>query len=484
MKQRQYIDFKLYLTRPPDGQGACQVALLPTPEVGESMTPVNVPADQAPTEDLIDQLANRSITARQLIDLGTRLANCLLPADGKSSIREQFGKAYDLAGPEGGVRLRLIITDHSLKQWPWEYVYQNFLPGPDSPEGFLALNRRISLVRDEPLPFPHPRLDKSAVDLSEIRILVAAASPKAPGLSPLDVQKEVDLITTAVKGFNLEGVRVITDPVLINVTRQQLSDALLKKPYIFHFAGHGTRVVGRDDFNRSPEKESVSLILAQEGASDKEDRISAEELVRILRGAGTRLVVLTACYSAKRNERYPWDDVAGALVSAEIPAVIAMQYEVVDEQASAFSRNLYTALGLGLSLDEAVWSGRAAMLQAASNDLEPRVDVQWGVPVLYSRLLDGALFPERMERATASAEVFRKVFSQTVTGIQKGELTGVKVELIKNGVKIVQKVKQATGKVTGIEAGTAGAGANIVVEQEFDQVGEGAIVIGGKFNEL
>ena len=49
MNQRQYIDFKLFLTRPPDGQG-CQVALLPTPEVGETITPVNVPADQLPTE--------------------------------------------------------------------------------------------------------------------------------------------------------------------------------------------------------------------------------------------------------------------------------------------------------------------------------------------------------------------------------------------------------------------------------------------------
>ena len=44
MKQRQYIDFKLFLTRPPDGQG-CQIALLPTPEVGETTTPVTILAD-------------------------------------------------------------------------------------------------------------------------------------------------------------------------------------------------------------------------------------------------------------------------------------------------------------------------------------------------------------------------------------------------------------------------------------------------------
>jgi hypothetical protein len=34
--QRHYIDFKLYLTRAPDEQSTCLVALLPTTEVGES----------------------------------------------------------------------------------------------------------------------------------------------------------------------------------------------------------------------------------------------------------------------------------------------------------------------------------------------------------------------------------------------------------------------------------------------------------------
>ena len=33
MPPRNYIDFKLYLTAASDGKGACQVALLPTPEV-------------------------------------------------------------------------------------------------------------------------------------------------------------------------------------------------------------------------------------------------------------------------------------------------------------------------------------------------------------------------------------------------------------------------------------------------------------------
>ena len=195
-------------------------------------------------------------------------------------------------------------------------------------------------------------------------------------------------------------------------------------------------------------------------------------------------MVLGACDTGQRDARYPWDDVAGALVSAEIPAVIAMQYEVVDAQATAFGRNFYTALGLGLSLDEAVWSGRAAMLQATSGDATAPVNVQWGVPVLYSRLSDGALFPERMAKATAAAETFLKVFSQTVTGIQTGELTGVDVEMIKNGVKVVQTLKTVTGHVTGIKTIETGDNVNIQVEQVIETVEKDAVIIGYQADEI
>ena len=44
--ERKYIDFKLYLTKAPDETGACQVSLLPTPKVGETVTPVVVPIEK------------------------------------------------------------------------------------------------------------------------------------------------------------------------------------------------------------------------------------------------------------------------------------------------------------------------------------------------------------------------------------------------------------------------------------------------------
>jgi hypothetical protein len=316
-------------------------------------------------------------------------------------------------------------------------------------------------------------------------MLIAAALPK--GERELDLDEEIKNIEGIVSGFDLAGMQ-IRPKIVKDATREDLKQALLgtSSAYIFHFAGHGTIGTKRDDFNRGVPKESGYILLLADHITRQRDRVSAEELARYLHGAGVRLAVLGACHSGARNATYPWDGVASALAANGIPAIIAMQYEVIDQQAIAFSRAFYAGLGLGLSLDEAVWSGRVAMLETTSTELDAIVNVEWGVPVLYSRLPNGALFPERIKQSGAgpAAEAFRKVFTQTVTGIQEGTMTGVTVGLIQNGVKVVQKVKEARGNITGIQVGTAGANANIVVEQEIETVGKDSIIIGGTFDEI
>ncbi len=483
MPKRNYIDFKLYLTGAADGNGACQVSLLPTPEVGEAIMPVNVAHEKAPNNDLQAFLASKQITLRKLAEFGKQLADCLLP---EGPIRDLFYDAYRHAGEDQGVRLRLIIADHALKAWPWEFVYLDLLGnGPDSMRGFLALNKSISIVRHEPLPFPHPAPVAAPTGLTNLPMLIAAALPK--GEPKLDLEQEINNIAGVVGSFNLAGMR-ITPKILKDATRNDLKQALLApdSAYIFHFAGHGSTGTQRDDFNRGVPKESGAILLLADHVSRTRDRVSAEDLARYLHGAGVRLAVLGACRSGARNATYPWDGVASALAANGIPAIIAMQYEVVDLQAIAFSRAFYAALGLGLSLDEAAWSGRVAMLETTSRDLDALVNVEWGVPVLYSRLPDGALFPERIEQSGSgpAAETFRKVFTQTVNGIQAGTMIGVKVGLIQNGVEIIQKVKSVQGDVTGIQAGTVGANANIMVQQEVDVIEKGGKVIGAEMDIL
>jgi len=235
-KPRPYLDFNLYLTRPPDGKSACQVALLPTPEVGETITPVAVPLEESPPPDALQLLAAKQGTFGSMVALGKKLANCLLPEE---IIRERFRAAYDRAGTDGGVRLRLIIADNALKAWPWEYAFFDLVGGSESKSmlGFLALNPRISLVRHEPLPHPHPAREKTTEDVTDIRMAFASALPKKQ--PKLQLHKDLAVIKEALKGFNVEGVRFTLDPVLTNATPDDLAQKLPKGTHIFHFAGHG-----------------------------------------------------------------------------------------------------------------------------------------------------------------------------------------------------------------------------------------------------
>ena len=462
-KPRQYIDFKLYLTRPPDGKG-CQVALLPTPEVGESTTPVTISAEKGPPVSLLPLIASKGITLRRLVEFGKGLANWLLPDErinDQEPIRDLFVDALKRAGNQGGVRLRLIIADSSLKQWPWEYVYfdPSGVGGPDAMSGFLALDPRISVVRHEPLPHPHPARNDTGADVADLRMVIAAASPKTQ--RELKVEQEVSYITGALQDFNVDGMRLTAVPVL-DATPPDVANALrgAGSTFVFHFAGHGiTEAAKRDPFSIGQTREEGFLYFLDDKTTKTEAKVRADDLAPLLQAAGVRLAVFGACYSGMRSERYPWDGVAGALAKRDIPAAITMQYEVIDTHAIAFTKAFYGTLAAGLSLDEAMSAGRLAMYGVTSDQLDQPGFLEWGVPVLYSRLADGQLFPERMERAGATAQQLRATIQQTVDTIAKtGRVTGIKVKGPGEPFEVIQKVGVVGGELLGADIDTSTSG--------------------------
>ncbi len=471
-KPRSYIDFKLYLTRPPDGKG-CQVALLPTPEVGESITPVTTSAEKGPPADLLPLIASKGITLRKLVEFGKGLANWLLPGErinDQEPIRDLFVDALKRAGNLGGVRLRLIIADGSLKQWPWEYAYfdPSGVGGPDAMSGFLVLDPRISVVRHEPLPHPHPATKVTGAEVTDLRLVIAAASPKTQ--RPLNVDQEVAYITGSLKDFEVDGTRLTAVRVL-DATPPEVANALrgAGSTYIFHFAGHGiTEAARRDPFSIGQIREEGFLYFIDDKTAKTEAKVRADDLASLLQAAGVRLAVFGACYSGLRSERYPWDGVAGALAKRDIPAAITMQYEVIDTHAIAFTKAFYSTLAAGLSLDEAMSAGRLAMYGVTSAQLDQPGFLEWGVPVLYSRLTDGQLFPERMERAGATAQALRNTIQQTVDTITKtGKVLGIEVKGAGGAFQLVQKAGVVEGEMVGAKLDTATSG---TVQQEAKTV--------------
>jgi CHAT domain-containing protein len=107
------------------------------------------------------------------------------------------------------------------------------------------------------------------------------------------------------------------------------------------------------------------------------------------------LVMLDACNSAELTID-PYRSVASALVRAQIPAVIAMQFTVPQEATRAFAGEFYRALAEGLPIDACVTEGRKAVM----NETGLR-NPDWGIPVVYTRAPDGKLFD--LPRTPASA---------------------------------------------------------------------------------
>ena len=153
---------------------------------------VSLPLD---VRQRIGSLQRRQLTLKEMIDLGEELGGALFPP----RIRSFFNASLNrLKNDEEGLRIRLRLDTYGLAELPWEYVY---LPSPDTPEerrgpeGFLALNRRVSLVRYEILGQPVVSLDPGVVP---IRMVALLASPIDPDYEALDVAAERRNIERAV----------------------------------------------------------------------------------------------------------------------------------------------------------------------------------------------------------------------------------------------------------------------------------------------
>ena len=143
-------------------------------------------------------------------------------------------------------------------------------------------------------------------------------------------------------------------------------------------------------------------VLFLVGADGKSRAVPARELGIMLHDHHTlRLAVLNACEGARTGIDNPLGGVAQGLVRHGIPASVAMQFEISDGAAIAFSGEFYRALADGLPVDAATVEARKAILAEGS-------DVEWGTPVLYLRAADGAVFEIPQGAAGPSTDVREK----------------------------------------------------------------------------
>ena len=392
----------------------------------------------------------KTLDWQSVIQLGEWLGKVLFP----EPVRQLLLRSIDLVkARKKGLRIRLLL-EGLLNNVPWEFVLINRGGGEAAVTDFLALMPDVSIARHQAAALPPWEIKAEHT----ARLVVALASPK--GYEALNTNEEQRVIEQAIKGNIRIKANFVTDAA---------PETLLKdvgKVHLFHFAGHGIF-----ESKLSPESgkgEGKGFIILDNG-SNEAALMSAGQLALRLRQAGVRAAVLGACHSGRRDHVNVWSSVAAALLKAELGAVVGMQYPIQDDSAIAFAEAFYRALVSGLSMDEAVTSGRMAI---------PLTDSRgWGVPVLYLRASDGVIFPEyaadlTLEQARKQIRVKIKQQAQVI----KGKMTGVEVTRMTRGeVNVKQTIGTVTesGEVTGFKAEQMGDG-SVESDQTVDKV-EGSV---------
>jgi hypothetical protein len=265
-------------------------------------------------------------------------------------------------GPGLRIRLRLNDVPH-LAGLPWEYLYDA------EGRGFLALSGRTPVVRYLELS---EGLATLLVD-PPLRVLAVISTPR--GYRELaEADEEWRRLGAALEPLLRNG--------LIEVERlERPTPAALEarlrtgEPvHVLHFVGHG----GFSELRG----EGVLVFEDEDGNGVP---VAGPSLAYLLQDhPSLRLAVLNACNGARSSHENTFAGTAQVLVQHGVPAVIAMQTEVMDETACSFAEKFYRGLAAGLPVDACIGEVRRAL--AAERNPE------WGTPVLYLRATDGRLF--------------------------------------------------------------------------------------------
>jgi tetratricopeptide (TPR) repeat protein len=280
------------------------------------------------------------------------------------------------ANPDGIEQLSKGVD--LLWRVPWEYLHD----GND----FLALSGKAFLTR-KPIGLGEIEATESPQPL---RLLVVVPNPN--GVPELNSEKEIGVIQEVVDPARRNGwleVDYLETATLSNI-RSKIKHF---QPHILHYTGHGGKL-----------PISNETYLACEDDDSELKPLFGDDIRRITAGSTSlQLVVLSGCMTAQTHYHDALKGIGTNLLLGNLPAVVAMQYSILDESGIEFARKFYAELSLGSSVLEAVNEVRFRLYDLRGGD---RAD--WGLPALYMRtselrLINIALPPQ--PQATKVEEV-------------------------------------------------------------------------------
>jgi CHAT domain/SIR2-like domain len=358
-----------------DRREADSYHVLASTRSAEASTSFELPFSALEVENFILRVSRprgrRRVDTSALADarqFGGRLFKALFRTQINGLYRDTLSRAR---GEGRGVRITLCLSGSpELIDVPWEYLYDH----PD----FLAVSAFTPVVRYLDLPRAHRPLLVEA----PLRLLGIVSSPAE--YEQLDVDRERGNLERALSGLTETGA--VELHWLERPTLGALLHALQTEPFhALHYIGHGA-------YDRDAER---GVLLFEDDAGWARP-VSGDKLGMILHDfSSLRLAVLNACEGARTARTDPFAGVAGSLVQRDIPAVVAMQFEISDEAAIVFANGFYQPLATGFPVDASLAAARLAMLAERSDDIE------WGTPVLFMRVPDGRIFDLGAQRESA-----------------------------------------------------------------------------------
>ena len=365
--------------------------------------------------------------------VGTRLWHVLLPNGAPAAVRTSL--ARDLRQGTATVRLNLPA---SLAVLPWELLCD---PQQAADQGFLALRR------------PLVRLVTGGADLPLIapplRVLLLIAAPPRIEQHRMDVESERAAVEQATRAFREAGLLHLR--VEDSVTPPRVLQALMQfKPHIVQYIGYGGYA------------EEVGGFLEWEDEQGEPFRQSDAKFADLLRPRGVRLVVLQGCETATSDRHTDFTGVAGSLLDAGVPAVLAQQAKFTYESSQRASAMLYTALTSGLSIAEASFALRQALVQAERFD--------WAVPILRTTAGGAAVFLDTDAAAGGHDPALDQRGAATSLPAPTGVFVGRQVEL--RALRTLLERAPGSGAVLALITGPGGVGKSTLAAQALRRYGK------------
>ena len=325
-------------------------------------------------------------------------------------VRSVFDSARASAeASEAALRLRLFIGPgaphlHSVR---WETLRDPRTGGPLLTGQNVVFSRYLSSIDWRPVPL---RVK------GELRALVVIANPSGPPdesgretggrpLLPIDVEGERDRATASLRSIPAEFLASGGTATIDNLIAHLRAGKDGFNFDVLYLVCHGTAVRGEPELWLEDEQARRDIVPG----SDLVDRIS--ELSR-----RPRLIVLASCQSAGTGDeaRSSDDGVLAALgprlAEAGVPAVLAMQGNVLMRTVEKFMPRFFSELQDHGEVDRAVAVARGEVREARD----------WWAPALFMRLKSGRMWYVPGFGATTDIP-----WAALVSAIQRGKATAI-----------------------------------------------------------